>query len=285
MKRAAFGLCAWLVLASQAAMAQTPGGDEPAAPPADEPPAAEPPSAEAPKEGDVQTPVEQAKAGTADKYGDVFIVPRRPVLKRRRVELMPTYNVTINDPVIRHHGFGAELNIYLSEAFFIGVEGTYYAKQLTDRYFLLGVDQRVLPSVNHYVWSALLDFGYVPIHGKFTFFNSSIVHWEVYIQAGVGVFQSEVIPRDPANTGFSNYLIAGLLPGIGTRMWLSRWFAIDAYIKNYIFADQLEPTNRIPGETSDMAASRAESQFTFDLTFGLGISIFLPPGFEYKTLR
>ncbi len=299
MKRTAFGLCMTLALAGPLALAQEPPEEPPAEPPAAEPPAAEPPAAEPPsgeppREGTVKTPVEQVRPGAT--RDEIVAVTYRPVLKRRRVEFMPTYNVTINDSVVRHHGFGGQLNIYLSEAFFIGVEGTYYAKQLTDRYFLLGVDQRVLPSVNHYVWSALLDFGYVPIHGKFTFFNSGIGHWEVYIAAGVGIFQSDVIPRDPANAGFTNYLISGLLPAVGARMWLSKWFAIDVYIKNYLFADKLEPTTRVAGDTPDpvtgmcmaptgCAKDNPVSQFTFDLTFGLGVSFFLPPSYQYKTLR
>ncbi|MSP63678.1 MAG: hypothetical protein EXR72_25700 [Myxococcales bacterium] len=261
--------------------AQPPG--EAAAPPAEEP-AAEPPASEPPKEGDGKTPVEEVQPGQGQSaWSDIFVVPRRPVLKRKRVEFMPTYNVTINNSVIRHHGFGAMLNIYLSEAFFIGLEGTYYVEQLTERYFLLGVDQRVLPSVNHYLWSAFLDFGYVPIHGKFTFFNTSIVHWEVYAGLGVGLFQSNVIPRDPANTGFTSYLIGGNVT-LGTRMWLASWFAIDAYLKDYLFADQLEPTSRTLNETSEQAKNRAESQFTNNIVFGLGISMFVP-GFDYKQLR
>ena len=33
------------------------------------------------------------------------------------------------------------------------------------------------------------------------------------------------------------------------------------------------------------ASDHAISQFTFNVTFGVGVSIFLPPSFEYKTLR
>ena len=107
----------------------------------------------------------------------------------------------------------------------------------------------------------------------------------MWIAAGVGVFQTEVIPRDPANSAFTNILVSGLLPGVGARLWLSRWLAFDTYIKNYIFADQLEPTMRMPGETADAAKGRAQSQLTFDVTFGVGFSILLPPGFEYHNPR
>jgi outer membrane beta-barrel protein len=263
--------------------APPPGGQE-AAPPGGEAPAAEPPSAEPPKEGEAQTPLEQVKPGATARWADIYVIPRRPVLKRKRVELLPTYNVTINNSVIRHHGFGAMLNIYLSEALYIGLEGTYYQDQLLDRYFLLGSDQRVIPSVNRYVWSAFLDFGYIPIHGKFTFFNSTIGHWEVWVNLGVGAFQTSVIPRNKANDPFTNYLFAGNV-GIGSRLWLARWLAIDGYLKTYMFADQLENTNRMPGEDAATAKMNAQSQFTFDVTFGVGLSILLPPGFEYHTLR
>jgi outer membrane beta-barrel protein len=280
------GLCAVLALSGQVAWAQdkeaTPPGGEEAAPPAEAP--AEAPAAEPPKEGEASTPVEEVKPGATKNFSDIYVVPRRPVLKRKRVELIPTYNVTLNNEAIRHHGFGLMLYIYLSEALFIGLEGTYYVKELLDRYFLLGADQRVIPSVNRYVWSAFLDFGYVPIHGKFTFFNTTIAHWECFVNAGVGVLQTDVIPRNPANDSFTNYLIAGNV-GIGSRMWLARWFAIDAYLKAYMFADQLENTNRMAGEDAATAKMNATSQFTFDVTFGVGVSIFLPPGFEYHTLR
>ena len=274
--------------------AQPPGAEAPAAePPAAEPPAATPPeqpTGEAPREGEVVTPSEQAGPPT-QAWTDIFVVPRRTVLKRHRVEFMPTYNVTLNSSMIRHHGFGGELNFYLSESLFIGAEGTWYQHQITDRYFLIGVDQRVLPSVNEYRWSAFLDFGYVFASGKFTLFNNAIVHWDTYVSGGVGVFGTEVLPKNPADNGFSSIRIAGLLPGIGTHMWLNRWFALDAYFKDYIFADQLEPNTRMPGDCVDpkngncAAQKNAQSQFTFNMVFGVGFSIMLPPGFEYRTPR
>lgn len=296
MARAA--LCAWLAVMTcgPLALAQekeaSPPGDE-AAPPA-EAPAAEAPGGDAPAEAQqAQTPTE-ALPQLAPQ--DIFAVPRRHTLRRRRVEFMPTYNVTINNPLIRHHGVGGALNIYLSEALFLGLEGTYYFRQpttQTDRYFLVGANQRVIPSVNQYNWSAFLDFGYVFAAGKFALFNSAVVHWDTYIMGGVGVFSSQIIPReDPgSNLIFSNILFGGLLPGIGTRIWFNRWLALDAYVKNYLFADKLEPAttdwqkNFCEQGNCDRAKDQAQSQFTFNVTFGVGLSIFLPPGFEYRTQR
>jgi hypothetical protein len=164
----------------------------------------------------------------------------------------------------------------------------------------------VIPSVNQYNWSAFLDFGYVFATGKYAFFNNKVGHWEAYISGGVGIFNTQIIPRnDPGSPDiFNSYLFAGMLPGIGAKMWISRWLALELYVKNYIFSDKLEPGKRTPGDctpshdcsfsgsqTNAMGAqvfsakSSAQDQFTFDVTFGIGLSFFLPPGFEYKTAR
>lgn len=293
MRKAAIGLCAWLTLTGQLAVAQEKEASPPGeaqAPPAEapaEPPAAEAPGAERPAEA---SPAAEA-AGPMDArqlWKDILVVPRRHVLKRRRVEIMPTYNVTLNDPLIRHHGLGGALNVYLSEALFLGLEGTYYlndsVKDPRSRYYLLGLQQRVIPSVNRYVFSALLDFGYVPIAGKFTLFGRPIGHWELYIAAGGGVFMSEVLPRDPASEAFSNISVAILLPGVGARAWLGKYFALDFYLKDYLFLDKLEASNRTSEQKAEMAKANAETRLTPNLVFGLGISIFLP-GFEYKLPR
>ena len=308
MARAA--LCAWLAVMTcgPLALAQEkeaqPPGKEAQPPGSDEaqPPAEAPGAAEAPAEAEGAVTPSEAVPQLAPQ--EIWAVPRRHTLRRKRVEFMPTYNVTINNPLIRHHGVGGAFNFYLSEALFLGLEGTYYFRQATtstDRYFLVGADQRVIPSVNQYNWSAFLDFGYVFAAGKFALFNSAVVHWDTYIMGGVGVFNTQIIPRDDPGSKdtFSNMLIAGMLPGVGTRMWFNRWLALDVYIKNYLFADQLEPNVRKKGDCTvdhdcsfsgqqdgvESAKSQAQSQFTFNVTFGVGLSLFLPPGFDYKTPR
>ena len=47
--------------------------------------------------------------------------------------------------------------------------------------------------------AARFNMGYVPVYGKFAWFNKSILHWEIWASAGVGVTLTEVIARDPAD--------------------------------------------------------------------------------------
>jgi outer membrane beta-barrel protein len=264
---------------------QEPAGNEPTAPPGSEPapPGGEPtaPGAEptAPGEAPPEKPAEKGQLGSLS-WKDILTVPRRPILKYHRVELIPTYDVSINNTLYRHHGFGGIINFFLSETLNIGVEGTYYIPQQLEHYFLRGLDDRVLPSVNQYVWSATVNFGYVPIYGKFALFNKWIFQWEAYIQAGIGVMETQWITRDPANAGDTNYDVLWHVD-LGTRLFLTKWLALHAYIKDYMFVDKFEPASRPdPRKVPD-----GVSDFVQNIVFGVGIGMFLPTGFEYKYTR
>ncbi len=210
-------------------------------------------------------------------------VPRRPILKYHRVELIPTYNVSLNNPLIRSHGFGGVINFFLSETLNLGLEGTYYAPQQLSYYELIGLDDRVVPSVNKNLWSAALNFGYVPIYGKFSIFNKFIFQWVTYIQAGIGATQTEWIPRDPKNAPATNTNVLWHVD-LGWRLFLTKWLAIHAYLKDYMMIDKFEPT--IPrASTAVPPSSTFVNQFVQNIVFGVGVGMFLPTGFEYKYTR
>jgi len=211
------------------------------------------------------------------------VVPRRKILKYHRFEFIPTYNVTINNPLYRHHGFGGIVNFFLSETFNIGLEGTYYQQQQQEHYFLRGLDDRVLPSVNRYWWSAALNFGYVPFYGKFALFDKAIAQWEGYIGAGVGLMQTEWIPRDPVNRARTNFPVVPWHLDIGFRLFLTKWLTVHAYLKDYMLIDNLEPSVRM--DTAGSELPKGESNFIQNIVFGVGVGMFLPTSFEYKYTR
>jgi outer membrane beta-barrel protein len=266
-----------------------PPGGEPAPPPGNEPspPGAEPtaPGTEPTAPGTAPAAAEQGEKGKLGSisWRDIVTVPRRTILKYHRVEFIPTYNTTINNSLYRHHGFGGVINFFLSETLNLGLEGTYYVPQQQEQYFLRGLDDRILPSVNRYLWSANLNFGYVPFYGKFALFDKWIFHWEGYVQAGLGVIQTEWITRDPADRSATNYDIQWHVD-IGTRLFLIKWLAIHAYLKNYMFVDSLEPASR-GSAVGSAPPPKGDSNFIQNLVFGVGVGMFLPTGFEYKYTR
>jgi outer membrane beta-barrel protein len=226
---------------------------------------------------------EEKLGRTRVSWQDIVVVVRKPFLKVRRLELLPQTGITMNDNIIQHYSFGGQLNYYLTDVLAVGVEGQYFIKNLREPFDLVALQARRLPTVNKYLWGAALNFHYVPIYGKFAVLDEHIVHWESFFTAGVGVTQSEVIPRDPKFQPFTNTLITPNV-GINMRFFLARWITINLGIRDYVFVDQFEAVGRdqIDG---DAAKEDADSSLVNNIMFQAGIALWFPMSFEYTTFR
>jgi outer membrane beta-barrel protein len=216
-------------------------------------------------------------------WQDIVVVVRKPFLKVNRVEAMPLVGITMNDNIIQHAKSGFMLNYWLTDALAVGVEGFAYAKNLREPFDLVARQARRLPTVNKYNFSGALDFHYVPVYGKFAVFDQAIVHWEVFFTAGVGVTQSEVIPRDPAMQSFTNILITPNL-GASMRFFLTKFLTINLGVRDYVFVDKFEAVNRTE-ISGDAAKENASSAFINNVMFQAGLSLWFPMSFEYTTFR
>jgi outer membrane beta-barrel protein len=220
-------------------------------------------------------------------WKDILVVVRKPFLKARRTELYPFVGTTMNDNMVRHYTIGGELSYYLTDVLAVGVEGLYYVDSFREPFDLVARQARRLPTVNQYTWSAALNFHYVPVYGKFAIFDRRLVTWEVAFTAGIGAGQSQVIPRDTKLPGFSNLLI---MPNLGANMrfFLAKWLTVNVGIRDYIFYDKFEPTNRVVGgdnSTAAMAKENADGALINNVMFQIGVSFWLPTSFEYTTFR
>ncbi|MBL9019058.1 MAG: outer membrane beta-barrel domain-containing protein [Myxococcales bacterium] len=219
-------------------------------------------------------------------WKDILVVVRKPFLKARRTELLPLFGTTMNDNMVRHYTLGGELSYYLTDVLAIGVEGQYYIHSFREPFDLVARQARRLPTVNQYNWSAALNFHYVPVYGKFAVLDKKLVTWEVYFTAGIGAGQSEVVPRDTKFPGFTNLLI---MPNVGAsmRFFLAKWLTVSLGIRDYIFYDKFEPTDRSPtmNATADQAKDNSTGSLINNVMFQVGISFWLPTSFEYTTFR
>jgi outer membrane beta-barrel protein len=199
---------------------------------------------------------------------------------------MPFISTTANDNIIRHYGFGGELIYYLTDVLAVGLEGIYYKHSFEEPFDLIARQARRLPTVNQYNWSAALDFHYVPVYGKFAILDRKLITWEAYFTAGIGAGQSEVIPRDTKFPGFTNFLIE---PNIGAamRFFLTKWLTINIGVRDYVFYDHFEPTNRdsMTNATAEEAKSNADGSLINNIMFQVGVSFWIPTSFEYTTFR
>jgi outer membrane beta-barrel protein len=248
------------------------------------------------KPGDLSADLAADQANTVVKTGevkktpiswkDIIVVIRKPFLKVRRTELYPMVGTTMNDNMIRHETIGGEFAYYLTDVLAIGVEGQYYVHSFQEPYDLVARQARRLPTVNQYNWSTALDFHYVPVYGKFAVLDHRLITWEAYFTAGIGVGQSEVVPRDKAFPGFTNLLIEPNL-GANMRFFLAKWLTVNLGIRDYLFIDKYEPTNRSAtmNATAADAQAHADSAFVNNIMFQIGLSFWLPTSFDYTTFR
>jgi outer membrane beta-barrel protein len=226
----------------------------------------------------------KGKAPTTLSWQDIVVVPRKAFIKGGRFEFAPFSGVSVNDNLIRHYAFGGSITYFLSDALSIGVEGQYYVKAFTPTEENVGLQYNRIPTLNRYLYSGALDFGYVPVYGKFAWFNKQILHWEIYATAGIGLMVTEIVPRNPGLSSFKNQLI-DVPVGLGSRFFLFNWLTVNFAIKDYIFADKFEPTMRDPTWDAATTKSHADSALVNNIMLYAGIGLYLPTKFTYKTPR
>ena len=216
-------------------------------------------------------------------WQDIVVVPRKAFLKGGRFEFAPFTGVSVNDILVRHYVFGLDLNFFLTDVLWVGLQGQYFVKSLTEREDLVGLQYNRIPTLNHYLYGGSLNFGYVPVYGKFAWFNKGIIHWEIYASAGIGVTQSETIPRNPGTTPFKNTLLTPNA-GLGSRFFLFDWLTVNFAIRDYIMADKFE---RIPtqADPSPPTQANAETALVNNVMFYAGVGFYLPAKFQYKSPR
>ena len=71
------------------------------------------------------------------------------------------------------------------------------------------------------------------------------------------------------------------------RFFLAKWLTVNLGIRDYMFIDKFEPTDRAPGmnDTASLAKDNATSAFINNIMFQIGVSFWLPTSFEYTTFR
>jgi outer membrane beta-barrel protein len=237
-------------------------------------------------EEEIGGPKAAARPTTTLSWQDIVVVPRKQFLKGGRFELAPSYGMTINDNLIRHHVFTADLNYYLTDVLWIGVQGQYFIKQLTTQQELIGLQFNRTSTLNKFLYGGALNFGYVPVYGKFALVNRLIMHWEIWASAGFGVTFTEVVARDPAEQ-FKGFKNTALTPnvGIGSRFFLTDWFTINFALRDYIVPDKFEPLNDAGCTDAASCKATADSALVNNIVVFVGVGMYVPTKFTYKTPR
>jgi outer membrane beta-barrel protein len=312
MKRLALGLSVILasvsvakVCPAQEPSAQEPeapaaapaGGDQAAAAPADTGPTSGPDidlsdlSISEPEEAATpaaQKAVSGGGAGAPRKsWEDIVVVPRKAFLKKYRLEIAPFAGITLNDPLIRHYSFGADLNFYVTDLLSVGVEGQYFVKELSERESLVGLQYYLVPTLNKLKYHYALVLGYVPGYGKFGLFNKWIVHWDLTFSAGIGRIRTEIVPRVFGDRSFTNDNITGQF-GLGVRLFVLEWLTLNVTFRDYMYVDVFEYKDRQPGDdvaTVKKLSENRQTQLVQNIMMFVSVGLYIPPSFTYRTPR
>ncbi len=208
--------------------------------------------------------VSQAQVKPAPE-DDISVLQRKPFLRKGRAELSPKFGLTINDDLIQQFELGGQLNYHATEFLWFGARfGWFDLGELggvTDQYFEVLDKTSSVPDVVELQWYAGGDVGIVPIYGKFAIFNNAVVYYDVSLYAGGG-WVNHFTSQGEAGA------FAGEV-GIMPRIFLNRWLGLHIAVQDRIMSAQL----------------RESTSLVHIVTAELGLSIFMPFGFEYTTAR
>ena len=174
-----------------------------------------------------------------------------------RVEFAPFLGTNINDSMINLFAAGGGLTYHLAEDMGIGLNGAYSVGTESDLYNKVIEDYGLLPQISQIQWYATLDFQYAPLYGKFALFNTWIIPWDLYTLLGAGYTKTE-LAGNPT-----------LAAGVGQRFFMNKWFTLNFEVRDSLYLEEY------PGGT----------QLVNNMMFNAGVSFFIPPNFEYRTLK
>jgi len=225
---------------------------------------------------------------------EMYAVQQIYALRKQRFEMAPYFGVTLNDQFVSHPGPGISLNYYITNVIAVGVNGNFY-------FGLNGVSSfnaqtsraaRVGLPITEYQWNANANFTYVPAYGKFAGFGDFIFHYDFYLIGGVGAISTRPYAVvDPDNRVFDFVPKVSFSVGGGLRIFFNRWFSLVLEMRDYMFFDELENPSIALGfnpatgqlNAQDPATWKADgTSFTNNVQAQIGLSIFLPPTWEYK---
>jgi outer membrane beta-barrel protein len=244
-------------------------------------------------------PEDVAKASKRPIAAEIYAVEQIYALRYHRLEINPYWGASLNDQFVGHNGPGLGLNFYITNVLAIGVNGNWYGglNQDADFNFQNRRAARINVPLNEYQWGANLNFTYVPVYGKFAGFNEFIFSYDAYILGGLGALSTRPIPViDPDNRSFQYKAKLDFDVGIGLRIFLNRWFAVNLELRDYIYNEQLEnlkigtaPSSTTgkftPNSPQDPGTWFGDNKITNAVQAQLGVSIFFPFSWEYRLAK
>ena len=194
---------------------------------------------------DCVDPVEKAKL-IAEKRGRR--ADERDFVKQGRHELTAQGGYYVSDLLDGTFVVGAAYTYHLTED--AGIEASFAYSQVRSSVAARLEHDRgvtILPKEDR-VYLVFTDLVWSPIHGKMRMFADSIVHFDIFGLAGVGIIDNA-----------TSFGAAGQF-GLGTKIFLSKSWAMRLDVRDQLYKQQILDVR----------------QYVNDFSLTLGVSVFLP---------
>ncbi len=222
------------------------------------------------------------------KRHPIWAIQQVYALRKKRVDLQPSFGVSLNDPFVQHQSFNLSAAFYITEVLSIGLSFNWYRfldKETDVNYSISRATHQTVP-INEYFWGGQLNMTYVPMYGKFALLQNWIIHWDVWLIGGGGFIFTRPIPViDPDYRTFDYEIKFCFNVGIGGRLYLTRFLAIFLELRDYLFPEKLESLRTY----SDPALRQNKDywldedvKLTNNVMLQVGVSLFLPFTFDFK---
>jgi outer membrane beta-barrel protein len=266
------------------------GGDTTELPPIDLSKPAEPPEKATPPDEKPEArpvaPFSEKDVALGDK---VKAVQRKGFLKRGRFEVTPVFAVTVNDAFYQKFGGGLRLAYNVRDSFAVaGRFVTYRKPELSDprswepspirtdngRAGKIAFDGQLLQSQ---IYDQLMLGGiWSPVYGKISFREKQIIHFDLFLSAGLGIVWTATSEGDaerdrfehPDRSGISRYWNYSKLAtdlGGGVRFYPKEWMAFELGMTATLYPDQ--PVAGLPSSVQKVFVANVGVSFFFPRTF------------------
>lgn len=201
-------------------------------------------------------------AGSAQQIedGTITVVQPKPVLRHHRLQLTPRIASTLNDAVLRQWSVGGTLSYNISERLFIGGSFEWFdfdgAIGGTTASYEEVIDvTAAVPDLAPLTWVGGLEVGFVPLYGKFVLFGKTIGYLDMYVSGGPAAFDSQ------------RGIHVGGTAAIGVNLYFNKWLGLNTEFRDRLSVEEL---------------GNGDRSFTNTVTGSIGLTLFLPPNFEYR---
>jgi outer membrane beta-barrel protein len=175
-----------------------------------------------------------------DSGDSIAAVQKRPLRQARRLEILSYGEMSIADPYLQRWGGGLRAMWHLREGFSLGLDagglGSWQTQELTIAKRELHA--RILDSRQLAALMAIASLA--PLYGKVALPGDALVHFETFIDAGLG----GVYTATDATRGVRPAVTAGL----GQRIFLGENVALTARVGGNFYAERLIVDGRPQGK-------------------------------------